>query len=99
MLKQPNFFYCQPYTLPKDAPAKFYPSTTFGLNLLPTEGGGGGLFGPRHQTSSHNSVTLSPRVFKISDFSFMPFGHIVPKVQVNRSARVVAAVISSKKRS
>ena len=29
MLKQPNFFYSQPSTLPKDAPAKFYLSTTF----------------------------------------------------------------------
>ena len=46
-------------------------------------GGGGGLFGPRHQTGSQNSRTLSPRVSKISDFSFMPYGHIVAKCQVN----------------
>ena len=36
--------------------------------LLPTGGGGGGV-GPRHQTASQNSRTLSPRVSKISDFS------------------------------
>ena len=30
MLKQPNFFHSQPSTLPKDALAKFYRSTTFG---------------------------------------------------------------------
>ena len=41
------------------------------------------LFGHRHQTGSQNSRTLSPRVSKISDFSFMPFGHIVAKFQVN----------------
>ena len=34
MLKQPNFFKSQPSTLPKDAPAKFYHSTTFGLPLM-----------------------------------------------------------------
>ena len=34
MLKQPNFFYSQPSTLPKDAPAKFYLSTTFGLSYI-----------------------------------------------------------------
>ena len=28
MLKQPDFFYSQPSSLPKDAPAKFYLSTT-----------------------------------------------------------------------
>ena len=34
MLKQPNFFHSQPSTLPKDAPAKFYLSTTFGLSFV-----------------------------------------------------------------
>ena len=34
MLKQPNFFYSQPSTLPKDAPAKFYLSTIFGLSFM-----------------------------------------------------------------
>ena len=34
MLKQPNFFQSWPSTLPKDAPAKFYLSTTFGLRLM-----------------------------------------------------------------
>ena len=34
VLKQPNFFQSQPSTLPKDAPAKFYLSTTFGLRLM-----------------------------------------------------------------
>ena len=49
-------------------------------SLLPMRGGGGGgLFGPHHQTGSQNSRTLSPRVSKISDFLFMPFGHIVAK--------------------
>ena len=52
------------------------------LTLLPKEGGGG-LFGLRHQTGSQNSKTLSPRLSKISDFFFMPFGHIVAKFQVN----------------
>ena len=33
-LKQPNFFYSQPSTLPKDAPAKFYLSTTFGSSFM-----------------------------------------------------------------
>ena len=28
IIKQPNFFYSQPSTFPKDAPAKFYISTT-----------------------------------------------------------------------
>ena len=51
------------------------------LTLLPT--GGGGFFGPRHQTGSKNSRTLSPRVSKISGFSFMLFGHILTKFQVN----------------
>ena len=54
---------------------------------------GEGLFGLRHQAGSQNSRTLLHRVSKISDFSFMPFGHIVPKFQVNVSARGVAAVI------
>ena len=49
--------------------------------LLPT--GEGGLFGPCHQTGSQNSRILSPRISKISDFSFMLFGHIVAKFQVN----------------
>ena len=34
MLKQPNFFQSKPSTLPKDTPAKFYLSTTFGLHLM-----------------------------------------------------------------
>ena len=34
MLKQPNLFQSWPSTLPKDAPAKFYLSTTFGLRLM-----------------------------------------------------------------
>ena len=34
MLKQPNFFHSQPFTLPKDAPAKFYLSTTFSLSFM-----------------------------------------------------------------
>ena len=33
MLKQPSLFYSQP-TLPKDASAKFYLSTTFGLSFM-----------------------------------------------------------------
>ena len=53
------------------------------LTLLPT----GGLFGPHHLTGSQNSRTLSLRVYKISDFFFMPFGHIVAKFQVDWSAR------------
>ena len=34
MVKQPNFFQSWPSTLPKDTPAKFYLSTTFGLRLM-----------------------------------------------------------------
>ena len=34
MPKQPNFFYSQAATLPKDAPAKFYISTGFGLRFM-----------------------------------------------------------------
>ena len=34
MLKQPNFSYSQPSTLPKEALAKFYLSTTFGLSFM-----------------------------------------------------------------
>ena len=34
MLKQPKFFHSQPSTLPKDAPAKFYLFTTFGLSFM-----------------------------------------------------------------
>ena len=34
ILKQPKFFYSQPSTLPKDAPVKFYLSTTFGLIFM-----------------------------------------------------------------
>ena len=34
MLKQPSFFLSWPSTLPKDTPAKFYFSTTFGLRLM-----------------------------------------------------------------
>ena len=33
MLKQTNFFYSQPCTLAKDAPAKFYVSTAFDLSF------------------------------------------------------------------
>ena len=34
MLKQSNFFHSQPSRPPKDAPAKFYLSTTFGLRFM-----------------------------------------------------------------
>ena len=34
MPKEPNFFYSHPSTLPKDPPAKFYPSATFGLSFM-----------------------------------------------------------------
>ena len=34
MLNQPNFFYSPPFTLPKEALAKFYLSTTFGLTFM-----------------------------------------------------------------
>ena len=34
MLKQPNFFHSQPSTLPTEAPAKFYLSTTVGLSSM-----------------------------------------------------------------
>ena len=34
MLKQPNFFYSQPSTLPEEALAKFYLSMTFGLSFM-----------------------------------------------------------------
>ena len=33
MLKQLNFFYSQPFTLPTDSPAKLYLSETFGLSF------------------------------------------------------------------
>ena len=32
--KQPNFYYSQPSTLPKDAPEKFYLSSSFGLSFM-----------------------------------------------------------------
>ena len=47
------------------------------LTLLPT----GGAFWPA--PSNHNSRTLSSRLPKLSDFSFLLFGHIVAKFQVN----------------
>ena len=34
MLKQPDFFYSQPSTLPKEVLATFYLSTTFGLSFM-----------------------------------------------------------------
>ena len=34
MLQQSNFFHSQLSTLSKDAPAKFYLSTTFGLSFM-----------------------------------------------------------------
>ena len=34
MLKQPNFFYSQPSTLPKDAPAKLFLSMSFCLSFM-----------------------------------------------------------------
>ena len=34
MLKQPNFFHSQPSTLPKEAFAKFYRFTAFGLSFM-----------------------------------------------------------------
>ena len=34
VLKQQNFFHSQPSTLPKEALAKFYLSTTFGLSFM-----------------------------------------------------------------
>ena len=34
MRKQPNFFYIQPSTLPKEALAEFYLSTIFGLSFM-----------------------------------------------------------------
>ena len=34
MLKQPDFFYSHPFTLSKDAPAKFYLSTTSGSHFM-----------------------------------------------------------------
>ena len=34
MPKQPDFFHSQPFTLPKDAPAKCYLSATFGLSFM-----------------------------------------------------------------
>ena len=33
-LKHPDFFYSQPSALPKNATAKFYLSTTSGLNIM-----------------------------------------------------------------
>ena len=53
------------------------------INPIAYGGGGGGLSGPRHQTVSHNSRTLSSRLPKLSDFSFLLFGHIVAKFQVS----------------
>ena len=53
------------------------------LTLLPM-GGGGKLFGPHHQTVSQNSRTpFRSRLPKLSDLSFLLFGHIVAKFQVN----------------
>ena len=51
--------------------------------INPIAYGGGELYGPRHQTVSHNSRTLSSRLPKLSDFSFLLFGQIVAKFQVN----------------
>ena len=34
ILKKPNFFHSQPSTLPKDEPAKFYLSLTFGSSFM-----------------------------------------------------------------
>ena len=34
MLKQSNFFYSQPSTLAKEAPARFYLFTTFGVSFM-----------------------------------------------------------------
>ena len=56
--------------------------------------GGGELFGPHHQTGRQNSRTYSPRVSKISDFSFMPFGHIAHgQISGKLICQGVAAVI------
>ena len=62
------------------------------MNINPIaygEGGGGGLFGLLHQTGSQNSRILSARVFKISDFSFMPLEHISGKFICQGVAAVI----------
>ena len=65
----------------QDTSSRRFPAN---LTLLPWGGvGGRRCFGPRHHTGSQKSRTLSLGVSKISDFSCMPFGHIVAKCQVS----------------
>ena len=64
----------------------------------PIDQGGGGAFWPNHQMISCNSRTLSAKVFKVCDFSFIPFsfmafGNIVMKFLKNFVHQGFAAFI------
>ena len=81
MLKQPNFFYSQPSTLPREALAKFYLSMTFDLtpfwtgffaNLKRVGGGGGGeakWLPPNLDISSQMTMKLGKDILWVEIFT------------------------------
>ena len=55
----------------------------FAATINPIACGGGGGVWPTPSDLKPNPRTRSPRISKISDFFFMPFGQIVAKFQVD----------------
>ena len=75
MLKQPNFFYSQPSTLPKDAPAKFYFSTTFGLSFMISSAA------PARSSTFHAYLNLNLFTRLFSVIFLLLFGHWFPLLE------------------
>ena len=73
MLKQPNFFYSQPSTLPKDSPAKFYLSTTVGFSFMISS-----VAPTRSSTFYAYLITkIGNRNLKIRKYAFFPISPIL----------------------
>ena len=78
MLKQPNFFYSQPSTLPREALAKFYLSMTFDLtpfctgffaNLKRLGGGEAKWLPPNLDISSQMTMKLGKDILWVENFT------------------------------
>ena len=70
MLKQPNFFYSQPSTLSKDAPARFYLSTTFDLSFMTSS------VSPTRSSTSYTYLITKIGNLKLKQHLITEFGKI-----------------------